>query len=60
MMNKKNTFTDFIAAAETLIKEGYTSADRLAIGGAASGRYDKLHDVAYDYAFLLSYIGAAQ
>jgi len=37
MMNKKNTFTDFIAATETLIKEGYTSADRLAIGGGSAG-----------------------
>jgi len=37
MMNKKNTFTDFIAAAETLVKEGYTSPDRLAIGGGSAG-----------------------
>jgi oligopeptidase B len=28
--------------------------------GGASGRYDKLHDVAYDYAFLLSSLGAAR
>jgi oligopeptidase B len=37
MMNKKNTFTDFIAAAEFLIGEKYTSADRLAIEGASAG-----------------------
>ena len=35
---KKNTFTDFIAAAEHLIKEGYTSKGRLvATGGSAGG-----------------------
>jgi oligopeptidase B len=37
MMKKKNTFTDFIAAAETLVKQGYTSSDRLAIGGGSAG-----------------------
>ena len=26
MMNKRNTFTDFIAAAELLVKDGYTAA----------------------------------
>jgi len=34
---KRNTFTDFIAAAEYLIAEGYTSAHRLAINGASAG-----------------------
>ena len=37
LMNKKNTFTDFIACAEHLIAEGYTSADRLAISGGSAG-----------------------
>ncbi len=37
MMQKKNTFTDFIASAEHLIKEGYTSRDRLAIQGGSAG-----------------------
>ena len=35
MMNKRNTFTDFIAVAEFLIAEGYTAADRLVIEGGA-------------------------
>src|SRR6266542_1397323 len=37
LLRKRNTFTDFIAAAEYLIAEGYTSADRLAINGASAG-----------------------
>jgi oligopeptidase B len=37
MMNKKNTFTDFIACAEFLIKQGYTSPARLAISGGSAG-----------------------
>mgnify|MGYP001333918374 CR=1 FL=1 len=38
MMLKKNTFTDFIACAEHLIAEKYTSSSRLAIlGGSAGG-----------------------
>jgi oligopeptidase B len=37
MMTKKNTFTDFIAAAEYLVKEGYTSKDRLVITGGSAG-----------------------
>ena len=37
-LNKKNTFTDFIACAEHLIKEGYTSKDKLvAWDGSAGG-----------------------
>jgi oligopeptidase B len=36
--HKANTFTDFLACAETLVAEGYTSADRLvARGGSAGG-----------------------
>jgi oligopeptidase B len=38
LLNKKNTFTDFIDVAEHLIDEGYTSSDRLfARGGSAGG-----------------------
>jgi len=37
MLGKKNTFTDFIAAAEYLIAEKYTSPDRLAIMGGSAG-----------------------
>lgn len=37
MMKKKNTFTDFIAAAEYLVKEKYTSSDRLIIEGGSAG-----------------------
>ena len=37
MLGKKNTFTDFIAAAEHLIAERYTSPDRLAIMGGSAG-----------------------
>ena len=34
---KKNTFTDFIACAESLIREKYTSPERLAIQGGSAG-----------------------
>ena len=37
MMSKKNTFTDFLAVAETLVAEKYTSKDRLAIEGGSAG-----------------------
>jgi oligopeptidase B len=37
MMNKRNTFTDFIAAAEFLIAERYTSSGQLAITGGSAG-----------------------
>ncbi len=37
LLNKKNTFTDFIACAEHLIAEGYTTSDRLAISGGSAG-----------------------
>ena len=38
LLNKKNTFTDFIACSELLINEKYTSPDRLAaMGGSAGG-----------------------
>lgn len=38
LFHKKNSFTDFIACAEHLIKDGFTSTDKLAmIGGSAGG-----------------------
>ncbi|HEY6046599.1 MAG TPA: S9 family peptidase [Pyrinomonadaceae bacterium] len=37
MMNKINTFTDFIACAEHLVKTKYTSKDRLVIQGGSAG-----------------------
>ncbi|MDF3053705.1 MAG: oligopeptidase, partial [Geminicoccaceae bacterium] len=36
-LNKRNTFSDFIACAEHLIAQGYTAADRLAINGGSAG-----------------------
>jgi prolyl oligopeptidase len=35
--NKQNVFDDFIAAAEWLIANGYTTPDRLAISGGSNG-----------------------
>ncbi|SYZ72339.1 Protease 2 [Candidatus Zixiibacteriota bacterium] len=37
LLKKKNTITDFIACAEYLIKEKYTSPNKLAIEGASAG-----------------------
>ena len=37
MLNKRNTFTDFIACGEHLILDGYTSASKLAIMGGSAG-----------------------
>ena len=37
MMNKKTTFTDFIACAEDLVKRGYGSKERLVIEGRSAG-----------------------
>ncbi|RMG20492.1 MAG: S9 family peptidase, partial [Methanobacteriota archaeon] len=37
LLKKKNTFTDFIACAEYLIKEKYTSPERLVIAGGSAG-----------------------
>jgi oligopeptidase B len=36
-LNKRNTFTDFIACAEHLIAQKYTSPDKLAIMGRSAG-----------------------
>jgi oligopeptidase B len=36
-LQKKNTFTDFIACAEYLIAGGWTCSDRLAISGGSAG-----------------------
>jgi len=37
LLKKKNTFTDFIACAEHLITEKYTSSEQLAIMGGSAG-----------------------
>jgi len=37
LLKKQNVFDDFIAAAEFLISEGYTSSDYLAIHGGSNG-----------------------
>jgi oligopeptidase B len=37
LMKKKNTFTDFIDSSDHLVKEKYTSKDRLVISGGSAG-----------------------
>ncbi len=37
LFNKKNSFTDFIACAEHLIRAGFTSKEKLAITGGSAG-----------------------
>ena len=37
LLKKQNTFDDFIAAAEYLIREGYTNTGRLAMEGGSNG-----------------------
>ncbi|HEY4959585.1 MAG TPA: S9 family peptidase [Terriglobales bacterium] len=37
MMNKKNTFTDFIASAEYLTSQGYGAKDKIGIEGGSAG-----------------------
>ena len=36
-LTKRNTFTDFVACADFLLENGYTSSDRLAARGASAG-----------------------
>ena len=37
LLNKKNTFNDFIDSAEFLLKEGYGAKDKLVISGGSAG-----------------------
>lgn len=37
LMNKRNTFTDFIAVTEALVARGYGAADRVAAEGGSAG-----------------------
>jgi oligopeptidase B len=37
LLKKKNTFTDFIACAESLVRRRYTAPDRLVIQGGSAG-----------------------
>lgn len=37
MMQKRNTFTDFVSVAEHLVKQKYTASDRLVITGRSAG-----------------------
>jgi oligopeptidase B len=37
LLNKKNTFTDFVACAEFLVKQGYSASQRLYIAGGSAG-----------------------
>jgi oligopeptidase B len=37
MLQKRNTFTDFINAAEYLVAKGYTSSEKIAIEGGSAG-----------------------
>jgi oligopeptidase B len=37
MMAKRNTFIDFVAAADHLVERGYTASDRLVIEGGSAG-----------------------
>ena len=39
VLNKQNTFDDFIAAAEFLIREGYTNPSKIAINGGSNGGF---------------------
>lgn len=37
MMNKMNTFTDFIACRDTLVREGYAHPDKIVLQGGSAG-----------------------
>ncbi len=37
LLAKKNTFTDFVAAAERLVRAGYSTPERLTISGGSAG-----------------------
>jgi oligopeptidase B len=37
LLHKRNTFTDFIAATDFLVRQGYAAADRVAARGASAG-----------------------
>jgi oligopeptidase B len=37
LTNKRNSFSDFVASAEHLVQQGYTSPDRLAARGGSAG-----------------------
>src|SRR3546814_13536593 len=37
LLNKKNTFTDFIDVTDFLVKEGYAAPDRVAASGGSAG-----------------------
>ena len=37
LLHKRNTFTDFVSVARHLVRQGYTSPDRLAISGGSAG-----------------------
>jgi oligopeptidase B len=37
LRKKKNTFTDFVAVAESLVRRKYTAPDRLVIQGGSAG-----------------------
>jgi oligopeptidase B len=37
LLNKRNTFEDFISCAEQLVADGYTAPDRIAIRGRSAG-----------------------
>jgi oligopeptidase B len=39
LMKKKNTFTDFVAAADYLVREKFTSAQHLYANGGSAGDY---------------------
>ena len=62
MMNKNNTFSDFVDATRALVQAGWGADDKvLASGGSAgagfSGRFQVLSDTAREYAFFIDQAG---